>query len=157
MYRWIFDALLRVSYSSELGAATAYGGHAAHVVAAGHRESIEQVRLDELRHRDELGQMLAERGLRPWKALELLFWVIGSSVAFGCRFWGDWASATGAGMFEVNGVAEYRRLAALARRAGADALVPCFDRMAAQEQAHRDLFRELARGPSASLPIAGEP
>ena len=77
-------------------------------------------------------------------------------MAFGCRFWGDWASAVGASMFEVNGVAEYDRLAALARRLGETELVECFELMTAQEQAHRDLFAEMARGEQAMLPAPNE-
>jgi hypothetical protein len=98
--------------------------------------------------------MMEQRGLRPFAALELFFWCLGSTVAFGCRFWDDWASATGASLFEVNGVAEYRRLAAAARRADEPELVPYFEWMAAQEQFHRDLFREMSRGAFARLPMA---
>jgi rubrerythrin len=155
MHGWLLDAHLRLSYSSELGAATAYGGHAAHVRNPAHRAPVAQVRLDELHHREELGQMMEARAVRPWWWLELLFLAIGSTVAFGCRWWGDWASATGAAMFEYNGVTEYQRLAALAQRAGAHDLLPTFARMAAQEQAHRDLFLALASGTQA-LPTSPE-
>jgi demethoxyubiquinone hydroxylase (CLK1/Coq7/Cat5 family) len=155
MHRWLLDAHLRLSFSSELGAATAYGGHAAHVKNPADRPSVAQVREDELHHRAELGRMMEARGVRPWWALELLFLAIGSTVAFGCRWWGDWASATGAAMFEYNGVTEYERLAGLARRAGAEELLPCFQRMAAQEQAHRDLFLAMAAG-KALLPSQAE-
>lgn len=153
MSRWLFDFMLRLSYSSELGAATAYGGHAAHIAIEAHRAHVEQVRRDELHHRDELKALMDARGVRPWRSLEIFFWCFGTGVAFGCRFWGDWASATGAGLFEVNGVSEYRRLAALARRIAADDLVAQFERMALQEQAHRDLFREMSRGVTAALPV----
>ncbi len=152
MTRWWFDLWLRLSHSSELGAATAYRGHAAHIRIEAHRAHVEQVRRDELHHRDELLEIIVARGLRPWRALDAVFWMVGSTVAFGCRFWGDWASAYGASSFEVNGVAEYRRLSALAARLGEAELVPYFDRMAEQEQGHRDLFREMARGATAQLP-----
>jgi rubrerythrin len=157
MTQWWLGFMLRLSYSSELGAATAYAGHARHIAIAAHRAHVEQVRRDELHHRDQLREMLDARGLRPWWVLEVFFWMVGSTVAFGCRFWGDWASATGASMFEVNGVAEYDRLAALARRADEPELVACFELMARQEQAHRDLFQEMARGDQAVLPVHAEP
>ncbi|MCB9678326.1 MAG: ferritin-like domain-containing protein [Alphaproteobacteria bacterium] len=143
--------MLRLSYSSELGAATAYGGHSAHIGIPEHRPYVEQVRLDELHHRDALRAIMDDRGIRPWVLLEWLFFAFGSCVAFGCRFWGDWASATGAGMFEINGVSEYNRLESLARSLGDAALAERFVEMAAQEQAHRDLFREMSRGREARL------
>jgi demethoxyubiquinone hydroxylase (CLK1/Coq7/Cat5 family) len=152
MSRWLLHGMLRLTYASELGAATAYAGHAAHVRLRGHQPHIEKVRDDELRHRAELLVMLEGRGLRPWAILDLFFFCVGTTVAFGCRFWGDWASATGASWFEVNGVAEYRRLASVARRLGDEGLATTFDHMAEHEQAHSDLFRELARGATASLP-----
>lgn len=148
----LLDAMLRLSYSSELGAATAYGGHAAHIRVAAHRAHVLQVQADELHHREALLAMMTARGVRPWRWLDGFFFLFGSSVAFGCRFWGDWASAIGASMFEVNGVTEYTRLAALARRVGDADLVARFERMAVQEQAHRDLFREMSRGITARLP-----
>lgn len=148
----LLNAMLRLSYSSELGAATAYGGHAANVAIPEHRAYIVQVRADELHHRDELLRLMDARGVRPWRVLEVFFFAFGSTVAFGCRFWGDWASSFGASLFEINGVTEYTRLAALARRLDEPVLVECFERMAAQEQAHRDLFREMARGVRAQLP-----
>ncbi|MEZ4317635.1 MAG: ferritin-like domain-containing protein [Myxococcota bacterium] len=150
--RLVFDFMLRLSYSSELGAATAYGGHAAHIGIAAHREHVLQVQRDELHHRDELLAIMEARGVRPWGVLELFFLCFGSCVAFGCRFWGDWASAFGASLFEVNGVAEYTRLEALAQALGEDPLLADFRRMAQQEQAHRDLFLEMARGAEAKLP-----
>lgn len=153
MYGWLLDAHLRISYSSELGAARAYAGHAASLRDPAHRSRVAQVERDELRHRAALLRMLEGRGVRPWVAFELLFGAIGATVALGCRFWGGWASATGAAMFEYNGVAEYRRLEGLARRAGAAALLHELGEMAAQEQAHRDLFLAMARG-TAALPEA---
>ncbi len=146
MLRWYFGFMLRLTYSSELGAATAYRGHAKHLKRASDRPIVAQVEQDELHHRAALKRMLDERQLRVWPPLEWIFWMIGSSVAFGCRFWGDWASAAGAAAIEVNGVAEYDRLAALARRLGEAELVPAFEAMSAQEAEHRAIFKRMARG-----------
>lgn len=138
--------MVRLSYSSELGAATAYAGHARACKDPAHAEVVARVRADELHHRERLGAWMAAQGVRPFPPFEWVFLAIGTVVGFGCRFWGDRASAFGAGLFEINGVSEYTRLRVLAVRAGLPSLAAEFDRMRVQEQAHRDLFRELARG-----------
>ena len=153
MWRIVLDWNLRLSYSSELGAATAYAGHTRSCRIAEHAASVERVRVDELRHRDRLLAMMTARGVRPFLPFEWFFLAVGTTVGLGCRIWGNRASAFGASLFEVNGVSEYRRLQALARRSGDLALAPAFVEMEAQERAHRDLFRELARGAGADLAV----
>jgi rubrerythrin len=156
MTDWLFDFMLRLSYSSELGAATAYRGHAANVRSEADRAAVQQVHEDELRHRADLKAIMDARGVGVWWPFEWFFLALGTSVAFGCRFWGDWASATGAAMFEVNGVSEYQRLAALAARLGEPALVEKFGHMEVQERDHRDLFRAMASGTAPHRPLGGD-
>ena len=93
--------------------------------------------------------MLEARGARTWWFLEALFWCIGTVIGFGCLIWGDWASATGAGWFEINGESEYRRLAQAAESGGDPELVAVFREMERQEASHRRLFFAMARGGSA--------
>ena len=149
MGRWWLLFNLRVSYSSELGAARAYAGHANAVSNESHRRFVEQVERDELHHRQALLEMLNQLDARPWWIFEALFWCIGTCVGIGCHVWGDWASATGASWFEVNGEAEYRRLATAAQQAGEPQLVKAFKEMEHQEAEHRRLFAAMAKGASA--------
>lgn len=154
LFRW----LLRLSFSTERGAAAAYRGHAA-ATSGRVRRQILQVRRDELDHRDCLAEMLASHGLRPFLPFELFFLAVGLSVALGCQVWGDWASAFGARFFEVGGVLEYRKLAALARQLGHPAHAASLERMGAQEAEHERFFAELARsgGRQAVLRAPGRP
>ena len=148
MTRWLFHWMLRLSYSSELGAATAYDGHAKSLRKRSDEEAnlVAQVRDDELEHRAQLLLMMQQRGLKRFLPFEVFFLCLGTSVSLGCKFWGAWASAFGASLFEVNGVLEFNRLAHLARKLGEDELVAHFEKMAEQEDVHRVLFRKLARG-----------
>ena len=145
MLRFVFHFLLLLTYSSERGAALAYRGHAKAVRSEADRLAIAQIEQDEWHHREELLGILEEQGLKPWKVLEGLFWMIGSTVGFGCKLWGEWASAYGASSIEVNGVSEYRRLAVFCRRLDDEPLALRMDAMAHQEQAHRDYFYRLAK------------
>lgn len=141
--RW-FRWLLRLSFSTERGAAAAYRGHAA-VTSGRVRRQILQVRRDELAHRAELALLLEAHGLRPFPPFEWLFLAVGTTVALGCRVWSHWASAFGASLFEIGGVLEYRKLAALARELGHPEQAACLEHMGAQEAAHEAFFAELAR------------
>ncbi len=135
---------LRAAYSAERGAALAYAGHAASASTPGRRREIEEILRDELRHRERVGRMLAALGARPWRWLDLILAGVGSCVAFGCRFWGDWASAVGASGFEVNGAAEYRRAAHFAQLLGHGALAAGIREMQEQEEAHVIVLRRQA-------------
>lgn len=137
--------MVRLSYSSELGAATAYAGHAAACRDPAHAAVVARVRVDELHHREQLGAWMTAQGLAPFPPFEWFFLALGTVVGFGCRFWGDRSSAFGASLFEINGVSEYARLRVLAERARLPELADAFETMRVQEQAHRDIFRELAR------------
>ena len=142
LYGW----LLRLSYSTERGAAAAYRGHAS-ITDGVTRAEILQVRDDELEHRETLRAMLDERSIRPFPPFEWFFLWLGSSIALGCRVWGPRASALGASLFEIGGVLEYDRLASLAARLGASEEAAQLRLMADQERAHRVYFAALAREP----------
>ena len=143
--RAVFHGLLRLTYSSEKGAALAYRGHARSVRDPADRVAIAEIERDEWHHREVLLPELTARGLKPWSILEAFFWAMGSTIGLGCHVWGEWASARGAAMFEVNGVSEYTRLAALATRLGQDEFADKMVAMAEQEQEHLTYFSDLAR------------
>lgn len=141
---------LRVAYSTEIGAVTAYRGHAAATrdpVVASLIRSIEQ---DERHHRVEVGKLLERFDAQPFVWLDLLYTLIGTVVGFGCHFWGPWASAFGAAQFEFGGVGDYRRAARAARAIGNPELAAQLETYQAQEAAHRAFFLDLAR---ATFPI----
>ena len=142
--RWLLHLHLRLSYSSELGAALAYRAHARNVRSPADQSAIRQIETDEREHREQLLAILSARGLRPWFPLEWLFWLIGSTVGLGCTVWGEWASAFGASLFEVNGISEYKRLATIARRVGDDELVLTMNEFAEHEREHQVYFSQLA-------------
>lgn len=154
----LFPWLLRLSFSTERGAAAAYRGHAA-VTSGRLRRQILQVRRDELDHRASLAGMLQIHGLRPFLPFEMFFLAVGLCVALGCQVWGGWASAFGARVFEVGGVVEYRKLAALARDLGHLDQAAVLAHMGAQEAEHERFFAELARngGRHAELKRASPP
>ena len=130
---------------AEARAALAYEGHSRAVASPVHRDELAQIARDEWHHREVLLPDLTARGLRPWWFLELWFWLMGSAIGFGCRIWGEWASAKGAAWFEINGVAEYTRLAQLARRLGDEDYAIRMEAMAEKEAEHRAYFEALAR------------
>jgi len=119
-----------------------------------HRKAIKKIELDELLHREALLSILSDRRVYPWFFLEWLFWGIGRTVGFGCSVWGEWVSAFGASIFEVNGIAEYTRLAALARRVNDEQLALHMEELADHEREHQEYFSTLAqsiwRGQSSS-------
>ena len=141
--RLLFHVLLRVSYSTERGAAAAYAGHAA-VSEPETRDRILAIRDDELAHRRIVEGMLDARGLRPNRVLDAFFGAVGFCIGVGCRYWGHWASAVGASLFEIGGILEYERLAALARRLNEPNTAEVLDEMALQERQHKEYFAQLA-------------
>jgi len=141
----MFHGWLRLTYSSEKGAALAYRGHSKAVKSQQDAKDIAQIEADEWHHRETLLPIMERRGVRPWVCLEGLFWCIGSTIGGMCRIWGEWASAKGASVFEINGVNEYSRLAVLARRLGDEEVALQMEEMARQESDHQAYFKELAR------------
>lgn len=136
---------LRVCYSTEIGAASAYRGHAGSTRDPAVAALIRGIEHDELHHRAVVGQLLRDFGARPFYPLEALFWCMGHTIALGCYLWGEWASAYGASWFELSGVGDYRRAARAARAAGMEELASHLDGFEDQEAAHRRFFLALAR------------
>ncbi|MBX2798326.1 MAG: demethoxyubiquinone hydroxylase family protein [Myxococcales bacterium] len=142
--RWLIFHL-KVAYSTEIGASTAYRGHAAATRHPDVAADIRRIEQDELRHRASVGQLLEAFEARPWWWLEAVFTVVGTVIGAGCHVWGGWASAFGAAQFELGGAGDYRRAAAAAQAAGHDDLVARLELYKEQEEAHRRYFLALAR------------
>ena len=156
--RWLVFHL-KVAYSTEIGASTAYRGHASATRRPEVEADIRRILEDELHHRASVGALLEGLGARPWPWLERLFTMVGTVIGAGCHVWGGWASAFGAAQFELGGAGDYRRAAAAARVAGRDDLVASLELYQAQEEAHRTYFLALAgwywRGKQGSPPRLG--
>ena len=135
---------LRLAYSTELGASTAYDGHARATRDPAIAARIEAIRDEELQHRAVVGAMLDRFGVRPYGFLELLYTVIGTCVGFGCKLWGEWASAFGAAQFEFGGTADYGRCARAARAIGDVELEQVLLGIQQSEADHRVFFLALA-------------
>ncbi|MCO4744304.1 MAG: demethoxyubiquinone hydroxylase family protein [Proteobacteria bacterium] len=136
---------LKVAYSTEIGASTAYRGHSAATSDPDVAAHIAFIETEELRHRARVGEMMEALDARPFIVLEWLFLAIGTVVGLGCYVWGEWASAFGAAQFEVGGVGDYRRAAKAARRVDREDLAVELDAMEQDEADHRAFFLALAR------------
>lgn len=136
---------LRVAYSTEIGAASAYRGHAKSTRDPAVAAHIAQIEQDERGHRAALGALLKRFKVRPIYPLELFFWCVGNIIGLGCFVWGEWASAFGAAQFEFGGIGDYRRAARAARAVGEEALAVQMDTYQQQEADHRAFFLALAR------------
>jgi len=134
-------ALLRLAYSGELAAIHAYRGHARSLPDAAERARIGAIEAEELRHREEVGRMLAALGARPSRAREWRAGVIGRTLGLACSFTGRFVPLYGAGRLESRNVGEYERAARHARDAGRPELVEPLLAMAEVEWEHEAWFR----------------
>ena len=138
--------LLRKAYSGELAAAHAYRGHARSVRDAAQREAIRGIEDDEWRHRQRVGEMLAELSVRPARAREVVFYCIGKLIALSCFLGGWFIPMYGAGRIERRNIVEYEVAARLAQRAGYETWVDELLEMAEVEWDHEQYFGECVRG-----------
>lgn len=145
---------LRVAYSTEIGAATAYAGHAKATADPAVAAHITRIEHDELHHRERVGELLERFDARPYRLLEILFRVVGTVIGLGCHVWGEWASAFGAAQFEFGGMGDYQRAAKAARSLDMEELAIELDGMERDEAEHRVFFLALAR---ARFPFGSQP
>jgi rubrerythrin len=136
--------ILQRAYSGELAAALAYRGHARSVRDAEERRKIAEIELDELRHRERVGEMLAELAGRPVRLREARARLIGHVLGGSCFLAGWYAPMYGAGRLERGNIAEYEAAARHAREAGLPHRVECLLEMAEVEWEHERYFREKA-------------
>jgi demethoxyubiquinone hydroxylase (CLK1/Coq7/Cat5 family) len=145
---------LKVAYSTEIGAATAYRGHSAATKDPDVAAHIAFIEAEEHRHRARVGEMMDAFDARPFLPLEWVFTVVGTVIGFGCRVWGEWASAFGAAQFEFGGMGDYRRAAKAARSIDREDLAVELDHMEQDEADHRAFFLALARS---RFPLGARP
>lgn len=137
---------LQAAYSAELAAGYAYRGHGLSVRDADERARIQIIEDEEWHHRKLVGELLAQLGGRPVRAREIIFTLIGQTIAALCRL-GPWFLAMyGAGRLERANIVEYEDAALSASRCGHEGMVDCLLTMAETEWEHEKYFREKVIG-----------
>ena len=137
---------LRSAYSAELAAGYAYRGHWHSVRDAGERERIRVIEEEEWHHRRLVGGLLAQLGAKPSRIREVIFWIIGRSIAAFCHVGGWFAPMYGAGKLERTNIVEYEDAALFASRCGHEEMIDCLLTMAEVEWEHEKYFREKVTG-----------
>lgn len=147
--------ILRHAYSGELAAALAYRGHWHAVADAGEKEAIRKIEAEEWHHRELVGRILHDLGVKPSRSREIRAWLIGKSLGMACHVAGWLAPMYGAGKLERKNIGEYERAAQFARDCGRTDLVDCLLTMAEVEWEHEQYFRArvLSHRWAARLPI----
>lgn len=112
--------------------------------SASERAEIAQIESDEWRHRESLGEMLAEMGAGPRSLRELWMVCIGTFISLFCRVGGWFIPMYGAGKLERGNIVEYEVAARLAFECGLTRYVECLLEMAEVEWDHELYFRSKA-------------
>ncbi len=137
---------LQGAYSGELAAGFAYAGHWRSVKDPEERARIQQIEAEEWHHRQLVGDMLRDLGGRPNKVREMIFWMIGRTIAGLCHVGGWFFPMYGAGRLERGNIVEYEIAADYARACGREDLIDCLLSMAEVEWEHELYFRTKAAG-----------
>ncbi len=137
---------LRNAYSAELAAGYAYRGHWRSVRDADERSRIRVIEEEEWHHRRLVGELLAQLGGRPNRIREVIFWIIGRTIAAFCHVGGWFAPMYGAGRLERTNIVEYEDAALFASRCGHAEMIDCLLTMAEVEWEHEKYFRERIIG-----------
>jgi rubrerythrin len=136
--------VLQSACSGELAAIYAYRGHWKSLPTnAPERERIQIIEAEELHHRELVIQLLSELGSGPNRRREIVFWIIGNTIALLCRIGGWFIPMYGAGRLESSNIKEYEDAARFAREAGLSGMIDCLLTMAEVEWEHEKFFRDL--------------
>jgi len=138
-------ALLKMAYSGELGAIFAYQGHQKSVSDPMEKQEILKIELEELEHRNRVGEMLAILGSAPDPKLELQNHCIGKTIGLLCRIGGWFIPMYGAGKLESQNTGEYEEAAQYAVQSGNLELLDDLLTMAEVEWDHEKYFRDKCR------------
>jgi|SRR5581483_1124154 len=134
--------ILRLAFSGELAAAYAYRGHWHSVSDPATRQRINEIELEELYHRQLVGQMLEKLESRPGRFKELKARVIGRTLGLLCHVSGWLIPMYGAGKLESGNIVEYEKAARFAALSGHYEFVQCLLSMAEVEWEHEKYFRD---------------
>ena len=137
---------LRGACSGELAAGFAYRGHWRSVSDPAERMRIQEIEADEWHHRELVKGLLAELGAKPILLREVIFWIIGKSIAAFCHIGGWFAPMYGAGRLERGNIVEYEEAAVYAAECGEHRMIECILAMAEVEWDHELYFRERIVG-----------
>ncbi len=134
---------MQAAYSGELAAALAYGGHWRTLKKSVEIEAIKQIEIDEWKHRERVGEILAEMGAKPSWIREKVFFFIGTSIAIICRVCGYFCAAYFAGILENDNVNEYNLAHKYAGELGLDHLLEDFREMEKTEAEHEIILYQM--------------
>jgi demethoxyubiquinone hydroxylase (CLK1/Coq7/Cat5 family) len=137
---------LRGAYSGELAAGYAYRGHWHSVRDAAERERIRIIEQEEWHHRELVGGLLAQLGAKPSRVREVIFFVIGKTIAGLCHIGGRFIPMYGAGKLERHNIVEYEDAARYASHCGQEEMIECLLAMAETEWEHEQYFRTCVAG-----------
>lgn len=138
--------VLKNAYSGELAAAYAYEGHRDSLSDQVQKDEIELIRLQELHHRQRVGEFLHLLGAEPCPRRERKFLRIGKSISLLCHIGGWFLPMYGAGKLEASNISEYEAAARHALAAGHPELVDDLLQMAEVEWDHEGYFRRKIAG-----------
>lgn len=133
---------LKNAYSGELGAINAYKGHRKSVSDSAEKEMIYQIEVEEICHRERVGEMLSLLGEEPLVHQETAMGWIGKTLGFLCSLSGWFAPMYGAGLLESRNIREYEEAAEYALAAGHIEFLDDLLNMAEVEWEHEKFFRE---------------
>lgn len=136
--------LLQRAYSGELAAAYAYRGHSNSVRNPSEKSEIKQIEDDEWHHRARLLEILTEMGGQPRRCLEIIFSIVGRTIALLCHLGGWFIPMYGAGKLERGNLVEYEMAARFAHLAGLHDYVEELLVFAEKELEHEQYFRNKA-------------
>jgi rubrerythrin len=145
-YREQLIRQLQGAYSGELAAGHAYRGHWRSVRDARQRERIQIIENEEWHHRQLVGELLRELDAGPNRLREIIFWLIGKSIAAFCFVGGWFIPMYGAGRLERGNIVEYEEAAAYAFLCGHPEMIDCLLTMAEVEWEHESYFRNIMAG-----------
>ena len=138
--------VLQNAYSGELAAGHAYRGHWHSLRDPAERERVQLIESEEWHHRQLVGDMLRQLGAAPNRKREVIFWIIGKSVAIFCHIGGWFFPMYGAGALERRNIVEYEDAAAYALDSDHEELIDCLLTMAEVEWEHEYFFRHKVAG-----------
>jgi len=133
---------LKNAYSGELGAINAYKGHQESVSDPAEKRMIHQIEIEEIIHRERVGEILSMLGEEPVPHQEKTMGVVGKTLGFLCSLSGWFAPMYGAGLLESRNIREYEEAAEYALAAGYTEFLDDLLLMAEVEWEHEKFFRE---------------